>query len=178
MRPIFTWSGRITILVSFCPRRISNCLHVYSFISLSTLRVRIQSLPLTSHGSSLPRVEPYTVRPHWELKSLCFAYVTFFRFLMVVLETNYLRMYRTSLRQIFKIGTVPIWVNIIILTFSQLLKGFCYGSRFVAWIGKNWLLCAASFCMLAFHNWWQWMHALTPLMIPVCLIKIWWTLVQ
>lgn len=101
-----------------------------------------------------------------------------FVFLMVVLETNYLRMYRTSLRQIFKIGTVPIWVNIIILTFSQLLKGFCYGSWFVAWIGKNWLLCATSFCMLAFHNWWEWMHALTPLMIPVCLIKIWWTLVQ
>jgi len=52
---------------------------------------------------------------------------------MVLLETNYLRMYSTDLHQF--LVAVHIWVGMINLTFfSRSLEGCCYGNRFLVLI--------------------------------------------
>jgi len=76
-------------------------------------------------------------------------------FLMVPLETNYLQMCWTDLYQIFRIGSLHIWVCMFNTTFFlRSLNGLCYGNRFFVQIGENWHT-PPSFCALPFHNGWE-----------------------
>jgi len=92
-------------------------------------------------------------------------------FLTVLLETNYLVMYWTDLHQIFRIGTLHMYVSMINPTyFSQSLKGVCYGNR----VGKNW---HTHFYSVHWHSTTDgriatWMHVLTPPMSSLRLLKI------
>ena len=86
-------------------------------------------------------------------KGLCFADITlfdFFNFVTVPLKTNFLRVYCTVLYQILRKDRY-IWVSkISIWSFWLLLKGRCYGNRFLG-ANRRKLAYPSSFYALAFH---------------------------
>ena len=83
---------------------------------------------------------------------------------------SYLRMYWTDLHQIIRIRTYvgghdnPVF-------FSRLVKGRCYGNRFLAPSGKNWHTHLYSLCWHSTIDGWiaTWMRASTP---PMILLRI------
>jgi len=79
------------------------------------------------------------------LMLLCFI----FFFLTVPLDANCYRKYWTDLHRIFRICTHYWWAWSDILI--AVTKERCYGNRFLAPIGENWLT-PPLFCALAFHN--------------------------
>jgi len=59
------------------------------------------------------------------------SFIIIIVFLMVALETSYLRMYWTDLQQIFKLGTRMGGYDHYDVLFA-IAKGRCYGDQFLA----------------------------------------------